>query len=101
MKNVGHTLASIRQRYGFSQKTIADKIGVSLDLVASIEKGRRQPSVPTLEKFEELFGIPNGVIAYLSSDLEAIKRSSKALAPLVDSTASAMWAAIDARATAK
>jgi len=98
MQRIGHALASIRQRYGLSQKAVAGKIGVSEELISSIESGRRKPSAPTLERIEAFFGIPNGIIAFLSADLSAIKRTNVKLASLVDSTEAAMWAAIDVKA---
>jgi transcriptional regulator with XRE-family HTH domain len=101
MRNIGHTLASIRQRCGLSQKDLARTIGVSDQMISSIEAGRRLPSAPTMEKIEKFFGIPAGIVNFLSADLDAVKRANAKLAPLIDSTAEAMWAAIDAKLASK
>lgn len=48
-------IRDVRIRKGWSQKYVADKIGVTLSLIQKIETGKRKPSYDVLVKLEDLF----------------------------------------------
>ena len=48
-------LRSLRTKYGFSQKQVADKIGVSPSVVSGYETGERTPSTEVLLSLSYLF----------------------------------------------
>lgn len=48
-------LRSLRTKYGFSQKQVADKIGVSPSVVSGYETGERTPSTEVLLSLSYLY----------------------------------------------
>ena len=48
-------LRSLRTKYGYSQKQVADKIGVSPSIVSGYETGERTPSTEVLLSLAYLF----------------------------------------------
>ena len=48
-------LRSLRTKYGFSQKQVADKIGVSPSIVSGYETGERTPSTEVLLSLAYLY----------------------------------------------
>ncbi|MDA5110580.1 MULTISPECIES: helix-turn-helix domain-containing protein [Brevibacillus] len=64
---LGNRIRSFRKLKGYTQQTLADKMGVSLSFVGSLERGTRTPTEPVLRKiastlqvdYEELCAINN------------------------------------------
>ena len=56
IKNLPEKLKSLRTKYGFSQKQVADKLGVSPSIVSGYETGERTPSTVILLSLTYLFG---------------------------------------------
>lgn len=50
-----NTVAQRRVQHGWSQWTLADRLGVSRQSVISIERGRYSPSLPLAFKLAHLF----------------------------------------------
>lgn len=48
-------IRAIRIKKGWSQKYVAEKVGVTLSLIQKIETGQRKPSYDVLVKLEDLF----------------------------------------------
>ncbi|RYZ62768.1 MAG: transcriptional regulator [Proteobacteria bacterium] len=46
----------VREERGWSQRRLADELGVSRQTVISIEKGRYDPSLPLAFRLAEVFG---------------------------------------------
>lgn len=57
MKTIGENLKIIRKELNLTQKEFAEKIGYSYQLVGSWEHNRCFPTVHTLKKIHEIFGI--------------------------------------------
>ena len=57
-----------RQELGLTQEALAEKIGVSVVTIAAGERGRRDPSQPTLQRLYEALDLDAVAIAaiYLS-----------------------------------
>lgn len=51
-----NTLPELRREHGWSQQKLADALGVSMQTVISIEKGRFDPSLPLAFRLASLFG---------------------------------------------
>lgn len=66
------TLKDLRLENKLSQKDLAEKIGLSKNIICEYEKGRSQPSIETLNKFADIF---NCSIDYLCgrADFEDIQ----------------------------
>ena len=70
-----------RQSKGYTQKQIAEILGISEVFVRKIEKGLRNPGRETLLKFEILFNIPASELFpdlfHISFDTKCIKQKVK------------------------
>ena len=51
-------LATERRNNGLTQAEAAEKLGVVPETVANWESGRAEPSVATLRKLADLYGVP-------------------------------------------
>ena len=50
-------LKSVRNESGYTQKQIAEKLGVVESCYANWEQGRTEPNISTLRKLSEIFGV--------------------------------------------
>ncbi|ACX51292.1 transcriptional regulator, XRE family [Ammonifex degensii KC4] len=57
MIRFGDTLKQLRQRMGLRQDDVARMVGVERSTVANWERGVKQPSLETLVKLSQLFGV--------------------------------------------
>jgi transcriptional regulator with XRE-family HTH domain len=48
----------LRAKKKLSQKTLADKIGISVSYVSMLERGQRSPPLDMLEKVAKALGVP-------------------------------------------
>lgn len=55
MKEFPERIQQLRRKYGFSQKQVAEKIGVSPSVVSGYETGERTPSTEVLLSLSYLF----------------------------------------------
>lgn len=60
------TLAAARVNKGYTQKELAELIGISHYTLLKWEKGKSFPKVPQIQKLEELLGITYNDIIFLS-----------------------------------
>jgi transcriptional regulator with XRE-family HTH domain len=47
----------LRSRKRLSQKTLADKVGISVSYVSMLERGQRSPPLETVEKVAKALGV--------------------------------------------
>jgi len=64
--DVGDRLKKIRQIYGFSQRELAKRVGMTNSTISMIEQNRVSPSVSSLKKI--LDGIPISVTEFFTVD---------------------------------
>lgn len=57
IKDLPQKLKSLRGKYGYSQKQVADKIGVSPSIVSGYETGERTPSTEILLSLSYLYNV--------------------------------------------
>lgn len=55
--NFGERLKSLRENAGYTQKFVAEKIGVKNNTLSSYEAGKRQPDYLTLKKLSDLYEV--------------------------------------------
>jgi len=55
IKNLPDKLKKLRMKYGFSQKQVAEKLGVSPSIVSGYETGERTPSTEMLLAMSYLY----------------------------------------------
>lgn len=56
IKDLPNRLRELRMKYGYSQKTVSQKIGVSPSIVSGYESGERTPSTEALLSLAYLYG---------------------------------------------
>ncbi len=61
-------MAEHRQKYGYSQDKLAEKLGVSRQTIISIEKGRYNPSLPLALQIGKIFKTPVEAIFILDTE---------------------------------
>jgi transcriptional regulator with XRE-family HTH domain len=54
----GKRFAEIRRKQGFTQESLAEKVGVTSLSISFIEQGRRWPRLNTLHKFAKSLKVP-------------------------------------------
>ena len=55
IKGLPEKLRDLRVKYGFSQKVVAKRLGVSTSIISSYETGERTPSVDNLLQLSYLY----------------------------------------------
>ena len=55
---VGERLKEARKKKGYTQKALAEKLGLSQQNIAEWERGKRNPKMTTLQKISEALEIP-------------------------------------------
>jgi transcriptional regulator with XRE-family HTH domain len=73
-KQFGLRIVQIRHSLGKSQEEFAEMIGMSVDFLSLIERGRNAPS---FEKLERMAGALNVPVAYLFSFDKELSRTRK------------------------
>ena len=61
--NVGERISEYRRKSGLTQKELADRIFVSVDLVSKWERGSRRPDYGAIIRLSEIFGVEPEAIA--------------------------------------
>lgn len=65
MKNrIGSVIKEKRKLHGYSQETLAEKVGKSPGYIGQVERGETYPSALTLAKFIEVLGIDANTLFY-------------------------------------
>ena len=50
-------IQKLRSKKKLSQKTLADKVGISVSYVSMLERGQRSPPLETIEKMAKALGV--------------------------------------------
>ncbi|MEU5098409.1 helix-turn-helix transcriptional regulator [Streptomyces sp. NPDC020996] len=80
MRAVGKQVKLLRERAGFTQRELGDRLGYSEDLVSSLERGRRTPQREFLEAADELLGA-GGLLRATIEDVERAKAKARVRHP--------------------
>lgn len=54
---IGENIKNIRKKANLSQKALAEKLGVSQQMIAQYEKGKRHPKIETIDKIATALGV--------------------------------------------
>ena len=87
IKDLPQKLKALRVQYGYSQKQVAEKIGVSPSIVSGYETGERTPSTEILLSLSYLYNVSTDYLfgkqtAAPSASLDISKLSDKQKAAL-------------------
>ncbi|MGP4049276.1 helix-turn-helix domain-containing protein [Streptomyces sp. 2A115] len=77
---VGKQVRLLRERAGFTQRELGDRLGYGEDLISSLERGRRTPQREFLEAADELLGA-GGLLRALIEDVEKAKAKARVRHP--------------------
>jgi len=69
--DVGFRLRALRQKRGFSVRTLAERCGLSPNTISLIERGESSPSVSTLHRLAIALGVP--ITAFFEEPAEAVQ----------------------------
>ena len=71
-KKLSQKIKMIRERLGFSQETLAEKLGISRVAISQIENGDRKISAEEIAKISKVFHITTDILLDLSKDIEVV-----------------------------
>jgi transcriptional regulator with XRE-family HTH domain len=71
-KKLSQKIKSIRERLGFSQEALAEKLGINRVAVSQIENSERKISAEEIAKLSKVFQIPTDILLDLSTDIEVV-----------------------------
>ncbi len=84
--NIGKAIKSVRNTKGLSLDALAEKSGVTKSMIWDIEKGRKSPTINTLNPICEALGIPLSCLVFLATPKGEIgipKKLQKELSTLI------------------
>lgn len=58
----GSQVQVLRKRQRWTQAKLAEKAGLSLEMIGMLERGRAAPSLATIEKLSDVLGVPSPVL---------------------------------------
>jgi XRE family transcriptional regulator, regulator of sulfur utilization len=58
----GSQVQVLRKRQRWTQAKLAEKVGLSLEMIGMLERGRAAPSLATIEKLSSVLGVPAPVL---------------------------------------
>ena len=64
--NIGQAIVTIRKARKMTQKELAERCGMSQNALVAIEKGRAQPPMGTMKRWQEVLGVPQSYILLYS-----------------------------------
>lgn len=70
--NLGNTIKLVRKKRGYTQSQLADRADISVSHLCLLEKGKRDPSLSTIEAISNALSIPVSVLIFLAADNEQI-----------------------------
>ena len=68
----GRAIRVVRSAQGFSQRQLADRVGVSPSHLSLIESGKRDPSLKLLEEIAGCLAVPMHLLTLLASGVENV-----------------------------
>ena len=87
IRDLPEKLKNLRLKYGYSQKQVAEKVGVSPSIVSGYETGERTPSTEVLLSLSYLYNVSTD---YLLGKQETIPNSTIDVTGLTDRQISAI-----------
>ncbi len=77
MEQLGAALRSLRVFHDLSQTEAADKLNVSKSFLSEIESGKKEPTLPLLSRYAEVFSVPLSSLLFFAEQMGT--RSATAL----------------------
>lgn len=67
MVNMGNKMKTLRVEKNFTQKQVADRVGVAVSAISSYESGMRYPSYEVLIRYARMFHVSSDYLLGISS----------------------------------
>jgi len=67
MVNMGNKMKTLRVERNFTQKQVADRVGVAVSAISSYESGMRYPSYEVLIRYARMFHVSSDYLLGISS----------------------------------
>ena len=80
-KKLSQKIKTIRERLGFSQEALAEKLGINRVAVSQIENGERKISAEEIAKLSKAFHIPTDILLDLSKEVEVVLEKTQEKKP--------------------
>ena len=74
---IGEALRLLRVFYGYRQSAVAIKLGLSPNYVSDLERGKRAPSIKTLEQYAKFFKVSPSSIMFFSENCPKARVNKK------------------------
>ena len=71
-KKLSQKIKASRERLGFSQEALAEKLGINRVAISQIENGERKISAEEIAKISRVFHVPTDILLDLSKDVEVV-----------------------------
>jgi len=71
-KKLSQKIRAIRERLGFSQEALAEKLGISRVAISQLENGERKISAEEIARLSGIFHVPTDILLDLSKDIEVV-----------------------------
>ena len=82
-KKLSKKIKELREKLGFSQKSLAKKLNISRVAISQIENSERKISAEEIAKLSKAFNIPTDILLDLNKDIEVVLEKIKSEKPKV------------------
>lgn len=67
---INEALALARMYWGYSQKEMADALGISQAMVSEIERGTKSVTLETLDRYADVLGVKKSQLMFFAEEIE-------------------------------
>ncbi|UNC93413.1 helix-turn-helix domain-containing protein [Candidatus Contubernalis alkaliaceticus] len=70
---LGKRIRGLRRLKCFTQKNMADRLGISVSMLSNIERGKKYPNIELLKKMTEILQVPQEEL-FVLPEMQQMKR---------------------------
>ena len=85
--NIGKAVRLCRHQKGLTQAQLAEMSGLSVSFLSMLEKGRRDPSLSSIQSIASALEVPVSILVFLGADNEDLVGMSQELTEKLSSAA--------------
>lgn len=74
---LGATIKDLRQRAGFLQEDLAERVGITQSYLSQIENGHKEPNLSTLRQISEKLGVSLPILLFLAMEYKDVRSDRK------------------------
>lgn len=76
---LGKRIRGLRRLKCFTQKNMADRLGISVSMLSNIERGKKYPNIDLLKKMTEILQVPQEELFVLPPVEESMQEQRKTM----------------------